>query len=484
MTLRADLRLRSHIPFFSFLREELAPRPGRAAAAVRVATSCAIVTGIGMLYQIPLTAMMVYVVFLISQEDAAGTLVTGLVAGLAATLAVALSLVLYALDASEPALRLPLMAMSTFLGMFLARTLVVGPAAFLAAYVLVLSQTIVDEVPSVEYLTRMVLWLWVIVMVPASVTVTINLAFGQDPRALTRRTASRLLRSLADALRTDASSELRDQSIRALELTAMREHAGIFDRDLQRLSAVDSGLIDTLAEVLAIARILPPQASRPAKASLRALTEHCLAAFERREGGERAALDLSEETCSASRPVVVAMFAALQRLADGIAQRNAPGSSRPTSEHPHPVFAPDAFTSPSHLRFALKATVGAMLAYVIYSGLDWPGINTSMTTVFFVALGSLGESVHKFTLRIGGALVGGTLAALCLVYVLPWMTDVGQLCLLIAAVCAICAWIATSDERLSYAGLQIAFAFLLGTLQGYGESTSFTSSSSSASCGR
>jgi multidrug resistance protein MdtO len=320
----------------------------------------------------------------------------------------------------------------------------------------------------------MVLWLWVIVMVPASVTVTINLAFGQDPRALTRRTASRLLRSLADALRTDASSELRDQSIRALELTAMREHAGIFDRDLQRLSAVDSGLIDTLAEVLAIARILPPQASRPAKASLRALTEHCLAAFERREGGERAALDLSEETCSASRPVVVAMFAALQRLADGIAQRNAPGSSRPTSEHPHPVFAPDAFTSPSHLRFALKATVGAMLAYAIYSGLDWPGINTSMTTVFFVALGSLGESVHKFTLRIGGALVGGTLAALCLVYVLPWMTDVGQLCLLIAAVCAICAWIATSDERLSYAGLQIAFAFLLGTLQGYGQSTSFT----------
>jgi multidrug resistance protein MdtO len=135
---------------------------------------------------------------------------------------------------------------------------------------------------------------------------------------------------------------------------------------------------------------------------------------------------------------------------------------------------PDAFTSPAHLRFAVKATVGAMLAYVIYSGLDWPGINTSMTTVFFVALGSLGESVHKFTLRMGGALVGGTLAALCLVYVLPWVTDVGQLCLLVAAVCAICAWIATSDERLSYAGLQVAFAFLLGTLQGYGQSTSFT----------
>jgi multidrug resistance protein MdtO len=106
--------------------------------------------------------------------------------------------------------------------------------------------------------------------------------------------------------------------------------------------------------------------------------------------------------------------------------------------------------------------------------LDWPGMRTSIVTCFFVALGSLGETVHKLVLRISGALIGGLIAGLCIVYVLPHMTDIGQLCLLIATVSAGAAWIATSSELLSYAGLQIAFAFFLGILQNYAPATDLT----------
>jgi multidrug resistance protein MdtO len=91
-----------------------------------------------------------------------------------------------------------------------------------------------------------------------------------------------------------------------------------------------------------------------------------------------------------------------------------------------------------------------------------------------VALGSLGETVHKLVLRISGALIGGLIAGLCIVFVLPHMTDIGQLCLLIAVVSAGAAWVATSSELLSYAGLQIAFAFFLGILQGYAPATDLT----------
>jgi multidrug resistance protein MdtO len=78
------------------------------------------------------------------------------------------------------------------------------------------------------------------------------------------------------------------------------------------------------------------------------------------------------------------------------------------------------------------------------------------------------------TLRIAGALIGGTLAGLCIVFVLPHCTDIGQLCLLIAVVSAGAGWIATSSEQLAYGGLQIAFAFFLGVLQNYAPATDLT----------
>jgi multidrug resistance protein MdtO len=122
----------------------------------------------------------------------------------------------------------------------------------------------------------------------------------------------------------------------------------------------------------------------------------------------------------------------------------------------------------------LKTTIAVMVVYFIYTMLDWPGMRTSIVTCFFVALGSLGETVHKLVLRISGALIGGshrrTVHCVCVAAydgyraVMPVDRDrIGG-----------AGWVATSSELLSYAGLQIAFAFFLGILQGYAPATDLT----------
>ncbi len=70
--------------------------------------------------------------------------------------------------------------------------------------------------------------------------------------------------------------------------------------------------------------------------------------------------------------------------------------------------------------------------------------------------------------------LGGLLGGLCIVYILPHLTDIGDLAILIAAAAALCAWIATSSDLLAYAGMQMALAFFLGVLQGYGPTTELT----------
>ena len=208
--------------FLAYLRGELAPYPGRLAAVARITISCMLVVAIAMTYQIPLPGYMAYAVLLLGSREMSSTLLTGIVAVVAFTIAVLLSLLFYTLDADEPALRLALMALSTFIAIFAARTMTLGPVAFLAGFVLVLSQVLIDEIPSLEALVRLVAWLWTVVTVPVAVSILVNLIAGETPGRLARRTAARLLRSLAASLRGGSLASLRQIEAEALELVEVK----------------------------------------------------------------------------------------------------------------------------------------------------------------------------------------------------------------------------------------------------------------------
>jgi multidrug resistance protein MdtO len=464
----------------AWLREELRSTPGRGAEVGRITLNCTITIVVAMVFQIPLPAYMAYIVFLASHEQRVGTLITAVAGTVAATLAVAVSLLFFTIDASEPALRLALMALGTFVGCFLARTSTIGPIAFLAGFVLVMSQTLIDDIPSPEVLTRLVLWLWVIVAFPAALTTLVDLAFGRDPAKLTLHTALRVLDSVTAMLRETHSTDVDREQAAALELLELRRDAQIANRRLRALAALDRRLIETLAELLTLLRALPGSTPREVREWLADLSGECRVALASRDAPLPPPRGLPAELLGGLDGEIVAIVTAiadaLGRLGADIARRrmgvDAPGAQGAPAKST--LLVADAWSNPEYARFALKTTIAVMAVYFIYTLLDWPGIRTAVTTCFFVALGSLGETMHKMTLRIGGALIGGAAALLGIVYVLPQMTDIGQLALLIAAMSAVSAWVATSGERLSYLGMQMAFAFYLGVLADYGPTTDLT----------
>src|ERR1700720_924406 len=192
--------MESRTPFLSFLAQELAPREGRGLAVARIAAGCTITVAIAMVFRIPLAAYMAYMIFLTTKDDSAATLTMAVAGTLAVTLGVIFSLGLAQISLGDPAIRLPAMALTTFLAMYSTRTFALGPISFLAGFIVVTMQSVVDQVPTPEAFTRLTLWLWVVVVVPVAVTILINLLFGPAASAVAERGVKKVLTDLEAAL--------------------------------------------------------------------------------------------------------------------------------------------------------------------------------------------------------------------------------------------------------------------------------------------
>ena len=446
-------RVERRTPFLAFLAQELAPREGRGLAVARIAAACTITVAIAMIFRIPLAAYMAYMVFLSSKDDIAATVTTAVGGALAMTIAILFTLGLAQISLGDPAIRLPAMALTTFLAMFSARTFALGPISFLAGFIVVTMQSVVDDVPSPEVFTRTTLWLWVVVIVPVLTTILINLLFGPLASAVAERGLRKVLADLEAALaRGQIAEQLAQWRAILVPLSEKSRNPPAIHR-----------LLDALVILEAYPDPIPPGE----RTRLSYLVRGCLSALEGRSLGAEAPPEAE------SLPEDLAATQAFAELQRELSRTHAHLSAH--SEHkPRQLFVPDALSNPAHWQFALKTTLAIMIVYSVYTMLDWSGLRTSIVTCFFVALGSLGETVHKLLLRLSGAIIGGLLAGLSIVFVLPHFTDIGQLCALTAVVALFAGWVATSSERLSYAGLQIAFAFFLGLLQTYSPATDLT----------
>ena len=161
-------------------------------------------------FRIPDPGVCAYVILFVSRGERASTVKTAVVAGLAVVLAVFATIAVFMLSLSEPALRVPLIALVTFAAMALSRASKLGRVAFAAGFIIAYGLTIGDQVlgvalqasgisnttelglpglltlPPEEALLHSLLWLTVVVAMPVGLVVIGNLLTGRHPVDLLR----------------------------------------------------------------------------------------------------------------------------------------------------------------------------------------------------------------------------------------------------------------------------------------------------------
>ena len=460
--------------------------PGRLENTVRVVVLVLVVVAIEETFRIPEIAVAAYVVLFLSGPEAASTVMTAVAAGVAVILAIFAAVAVFMVSLSEPALRVPLIAGMTFVAMFLARTTgKLAPVFFVAGFIVAYGLTLGDEVvglalmpggvsnteqfnlPMLAYMSpeeallRFLLWLALAVTIPVAAVIVANLLTGRDPGLLLRGALAERLRAAARFCESQPGAE---QPLTALALEdtggllKLRHLAGLFHRSSQPAPVAEIQRL--LLLLVAVKRI-----SRDAEwqARLIPLAQFC----------NNAAQALTDGAMAFPPAPNVGLAGAAQPLGDEISRvlqaiSGPPGPGHPAVQEPRRLLAPDAFTNPDYTRFALKVTLAVMLCYFAMDMLNWPGIHTCIITCFFVALGTVGESMQKATLRLSGCVLGAALGIGSILLLMPVMTDLGGLLLLVAPVTFLAAWIGYGGERIAYAGLQLGLAFYLSTFQGFG----------------
>src|SRR5262249_38015095 len=331
-------------------------------------------------------------------------------------------------------------------------------------------------VPPTEALVRFMLWFCLAVVVPVALLIAANLLTGRDPARLLQRALAERLATAAAFCAGESGAERRLEA-QAFEGTAqlrkLHNLAGLFGRG-QRRPVWRGSLVDDITRLglLLLGWLRVEGNNRNPLVPAAGACRRAERALENWEAPDSEPVPIT--ATGAARPLADAITRTLRSIYETLAAT--PGTRSPKENaaagSPERLLAADAFSNPDYIHFALKVTLAVMTCYFVMSMTDWAGIHTCIITCFFFALGTVGDTLHKATLRFVGCLIGAGLGLGAILLLMPRMTDLGDLFLLLAPITLLAAWIGYGSERISYAGWQIGLAFYLVVLQGYGPTIS------------
>ena len=465
--------------FWQFLKEELAPDPGRARLVARIVIAATIVMILTMTFRIPFGAYAAIYTFLISRESPRQTVksaMTEVLVFVCAALYVLLGAMLFV---NHPMLRLLWIIATLFIMFYALKTMTNYIAAVRFGWLIVITIPLWDmHVPAEAKLEGM-LWAVGAIALASLVAVGVELVFAGlragdeivSPLAERLAAVEDLLDCCVKGESANKETEKRITHLAMLGTSNLRrilQRSGYSPHYAEQMGAVVV-LIGRLVDVAANLTHLVTCNSEQDRRRIRDLVQSV--------SGIRAdllkgriphpihfatnVLPASPLLSEMERTVclIPEVFASSQPLSTNASTN--PGSGDP----PFTLFVRDAWSDPEHIKFALKGCLAASLCYIIYNAVDWPGISTAVTTCFLTALSTVGSSHQKQFLRITAAVAGGALGIGIQILVLPELDSVGGFTVLFSAIMVAAAWVATAGPRLSYVGLQVALVFCIINLQ-------------------
>ncbi|HVJ09493.1 MAG TPA: FUSC family protein [Acidisarcina sp.] len=473
--------------FVDFLKKELAPYPGRGTIVARMVISATITMILIMTFRLPGGSIGPLYAFVISRENLLSSARSALVVVLSFAAGAAFIPIGARMFASTPLTHFAWEAVSLFIMFFLLRAL----RDFNVAVALV---TVGTNASAIWYLPgpaetnlELTLWATLVPAVGALVTFAVEAvfhAFNKQDEVLsglsTRWSAMEsLLLSYANNEPVSHDIERRVAQLALVGAGSLRRRLTRSDYDsLYRVQMM--AVVSLTARSIDLAAVIAQQKvelSTEERQRIRQLAAHiarireCIVTKCKPE-----TWSVPRNASSALRllPDLERMVSLIPRVFEGsISLEPYQESGHEPTTQKKGIFVDDAFQNPEYIKFALTGCLAAMICYILYVSLAWRNLSTAIVTCLLTALSDIGSSRQKQLLRIVGALIGGFIFSMgAQVFILPYIDSIFGFSMLFAAITGIAAWVATSSPRLSYCGLQIAFAYFLVNLNEFTIQTS------------
>jgi multidrug resistance protein MdtO len=475
--------------FWEFLREELAPYPGRTGTVVRMVIAATLAMIICMTFRIPYGFQAAIYALIVSRENPRSTLESaGIMSGVTAVTAAYILISAWFLI-SVPVLHFLWIILTFFAAFYALSTITNYLAVTMFANMISVSVPLWDRHVSAETNVEDTLRVLLAASIGVVITAAVELVFarmkaGDDvvlPIAERLAAVQSLLACYIEDRPVDHATEKKIIRLGMLGTSMLRrvlrrsDYSPHYRSQMSGVVALVGGLVD-VAATLTQFRFAPSDAGQVQLRRLAATIASIRTALVNRRIPGSIEFNAGDEP-SRGVPLLLEMEKIVTLIPQVFAGSKSMDEYLPHSdEMPGPkLVVPDAFTNPEYLRFALKGCLAASACYIIYNSIAWPGISTAVTTCLLTALSTIGASHQKLALRLAGALVGGFLIGMGVqMFILPYLDSITGFTVLFILVTAFSSWFMTSSPRLSYFGLQVALAFYLINLQEFAMQTSLS----------